>query len=41
MPVLGPMTLLTLHHYVLKPISKAIGKSMQHLGRQLFVLIDH
>lgn len=35
------MTLLMLHHYVLKPVSQAICKSMQYLGGQLFVLIDH
>lgn len=37
--VLGHMTLLTSDCYVSKSLSKAIFKSMQHLGRQLFILI--
>lgn len=37
--VLGPMTLLTLDHYISKLLLKAICKSMQHLRRQLFILI--
>lgn len=37
--VLGYMTLLTSDCYVSKSLSKAIFKSMQHLGRQLFIPI--